>query len=53
MPNETEANGAASQTDANAIAATSPQPALLIGVPLFAVAMLMGVYWLILRIGAL
>jgi hypothetical protein len=43
----------ASHTEADAVAASSPQPALLIGVPLFAAAMLMGVYWLILRIGAL
>jgi hypothetical protein len=32
---------------------SNPQPLLLVGVPLFAVVVLMGVYWLILRVGAL
>jgi hypothetical protein len=38
---------------ATADQASSPEPLLLVGVPLFAAALLMGVYWLILRVGAL
>jgi hypothetical protein len=40
-------------TVATSSSTITPKPLLLIGVPLFAAALLMGVYWLILRIGAL
>jgi hypothetical protein len=48
------ADSAASAPDAasNEVEPASPEPILLIGVPLFAAALLMGIYWLILRIGA-
>jgi hypothetical protein len=32
---------------------SNPEPLLLVGVPLFALVLLMGVYWMILRVGAL
>jgi hypothetical protein len=52
--NENEKTAPANQSSAPDAAATStPQPILLIGVPLFAAVVLMGIYWLILRIGAL
>jgi hypothetical protein len=50
---EKVASANSSQSGADANSAKSPQPALLIGVPLIGATMLMGVYWLILRIGAL
>ncbi|MCI0332043.1 MAG: hypothetical protein L0228_02305 [Planctomycetes bacterium] len=37
---------------AAAEAASQPQPMLIVGVPLLAAGLLMGVYWLILRVGA-
>jgi len=41
---------AASDAD---VAARAPRPILIVGVPLLAAAALMGVYWLVLRVGAL